>query len=108
MIPWNFHLLFKRHLDPFRPLESHRYEIVAVRALQFNGIALPPGQASPKLEGGQAGKDIVIKETTKPARIVTAYLKRLSHLVPGAAVPFHSTDGGPDLITDTWISCHGH
>jgi hypothetical protein len=37
---------------------------MAVRALQLDRIAVPPGEISAKLEGGEAGENIMVEKPT--------------------------------------------
>ncbi len=39
-------------LGPFGPLQLHGHQIVGVRALGLNSVALPPGEIPSELEGG--------------------------------------------------------
>jgi hypothetical protein len=97
---------FQGILQPLEPFHSYGHRIRGVRALEFDTVAFPPGHAASKLERGEAGKYIVVKKSAETAGIITAYFKRLPHLVPGAAAPCHSANSGRHLITDTWIFCH--
>jgi hypothetical protein len=99
-------LLLNVALFPLAPLQPYRHRIRGVRALEFDTVAFPPGHAASKLERREAGKYIVVEKSAKTAGIITAYFKRLSHLVPGTAAPCHSANSGRHLITDTWIFCH--
>jgi hypothetical protein len=95
-------------LFPLPPLQSYCHRIIGVRALEFDAVPFPPGHASPKLESGKAGKNIMIEKPTEATGIMTAYFKRLSNLMPGAATSFDPTNGSHHPVTDAWIFCHVH
>lgn len=50
----------------------------------------------------------MIEKSTQATGIMTAYFKRLSHLVPGAAISFDPTNRCHHPVTDAWIFCHVH
>jgi hypothetical protein len=48
----------------------------------------------------------MIEESTRPTRIVTTDLKRITLLMTSIAFPFHSRDGGHHSVSYAWIFCH--
>ena len=77
-----------------------------VRALQLDTIILPPWQGSSKLKCLQARKNIVIKPAAQSRRIMTADLKRFSHLVTGAARTLDIGNRRNNLVSYLWFCCH--
>jgi hypothetical protein len=91
---------------PLDPFQLYCHKVARVGALHFYGISLPPGHTSAELEGLQVGEDLVVKKSTKPSRIMAAYLEALAHCMPGAAISFNIGYSCYDLITQFWIFCH--
>ena len=65
--------------------------------MHFYGISLPPGQGPAKLEGLAVGEDLVVEKSTKPSRIMAAYLEAC----PGRGL---TRDGGKQHLSTLKIS----
>jgi hypothetical protein len=79
---------------------------MAIRALKLNRISFPPRKTTSRLEGQQAGKDVMVEEPTQPARIVTTDLKHIPLLMTSVTATFHSRYCGPDSVPYSWVICH--
>jgi len=77
-----------------------------VRASEFDGVSLPPGEAAPELEGAQAGEDVMVEPAAQAAGIVAADFERLAHSVPGAALTPDARDGRLNPVADSRILRH--
>ena len=93
-------------LSSLRPLQLQCYQVVRIRALELNLVTFPPREIPSKLESRQTGKDIMIEESTQPARIVTADLKCITFLMTRIAFSLHSRNGGHHFVSYPRIFCH--
>jgi hypothetical protein len=89
-----------------RSLKFQSDEIITVGALELDGIALPPGEVSAKLEGGKAGEYVMIEESAQPARVMTTDLKGLPDLMTGGALALHTRNGGHNFFSNPRIFRH--
>ena len=94
------------HQLPLEPFQPYCYKVVSIGALHFYGISLPPGHAAAELEGLQIGEDFVVEKSTKPSRIMAAYLEALAHRVPDVANSFNIGYSCHDFVTQFWIFYH--
>jgi len=76
---------------------------MTIRALKLNRTTFPPRQVAPKLEGHQAGKNVMMEEPAQPIRIVTTGLNRIPLLMTSVTVPLHSRYCGQDSEPYSWI-----
>ena len=74
--------------------------------MHFYGISLPPGQGPAKLEGLAVGEDLVVEKSTKPSRIMAAYLEALIYSMPNVAISFNIGYSCHYFVTQFWIICH--
>jgi hypothetical protein len=91
---------------PLRPLQLHGHQVVGIRALRLNGVALPPGEISSELEGGQIRENVMVEVPAQAGRIVTTDIEGISDLVTGAAFPLYTGDGSYHFLSDSWITGH--
>jgi hypothetical protein len=71
-------------------LQLNCNKIVAVRALQLDGIPFPPGKLATELKGLKAGKNIVIKPTAQTGRVMAANFKTIPCFMTGTAVSLYA------------------
>jgi len=95
-----------KHLLSFRSFQGYRYNIMAVRTLQLDFIALPPGEIAAELECLETGENIMIEKSAQAARIVTTDLECFPNLMAGTAVPLCSGNRCHYFLTDFWILSH--
>jgi hypothetical protein len=81
-------------------------KINRVRALQLNGISIPPRQRAPKLKGLQAGEYIVVEPAAQPGRIEAADFKAFSLFMARIAITLDAYYGGFYFIAHLGVVCH--
>ena len=68
---------------------------------------LPATRACSRRTGRFAGWGrFVVEKSTKPSRIMTAYLEALSYRMPDVAISFNIGYSCHDFVTQFWIICH--
>ena len=77
-----------------------------VRAPEFDGVSLPPGEVAPELEGAQAGEDVMVEPAAQAAGVVAADFERLAHPVSRAAFALDAGDGRLHPVADSRILRH--
>jgi hypothetical protein len=88
-------------------LQFNSNKIVTVRALQLDGISLPPGKLTAELESLKAGKDIMIEPTAQTGRVMATDFKAVPDFMTGTAVSLYADYSGLHLVAETWIYSHG-
>jgi hypothetical protein len=83
-------------------------QINRIRALQLNGISLPPRQRAPELESLQAWKYVVVKPAAQSGWVKAADFKAFALFMARIAIALDAYNGGFDLIADLWVMCHFH
>jgi hypothetical protein len=87
-------------------LQFNRNKIITVRALQLDGISLPPGELTAELESLKTGKDIMIEPTAQTGRVMATDFKAFPDFMTGTAFSLYADYCGLHLVAETWIYCH--
>jgi hypothetical protein len=86
-----------------KPFQLDRHKVNAIRALQLDGVSLPPRHIPAKLESLQVWKDPMIEESAKSRRIMTAYLEAIANSMACTAFSLDICHGRYYLIAQSWI-----
>src|SRR4030042_3818059 len=87
----------------FFPFYFYGDGVITVRALHLNHIPIPPGVLSTKLHRIEIRKDVVIKVTTEPTRIIAIQFKRLAQFMIRMARSLLSRNGSDKLDPNLFL-----